>query len=393
MSWSSPHAPVGSPWVESSSATLLLHHEPRSYRSPEPLSARIIGILFTLFTAGACAALFSHRICAVKSWSRLPYIRWLVLLQYAGAFIYTIFSAVVQYGLNPDGNASVCDASALVCITLYAIMKQLLYLFLADRLHVVRSSIKSRKKSKLFLVHTIGIGICIVVLAIIFIFLRLHYLEGDVCVIGVQRVMMIIGVTFDALINVYLTSFFLYYLIKSFNILPFRTWRSAGIQSLGSNERARPLRVTINKLTSRTTIGLGITLVATITNLTTMTLMNGEVIWLCFLTCKADILLCVLVLHYMSTGVGGRDRQRHHDSSTGPSVASRRAPPARTDEPLSLSGGNTKQPYLRDISPEPSPSRGGGEAAGMSRPPHMVHKPTAVYAGPARDRDRDCDVL
>lgn len=23
-------------------------------------------------------------------------------------------------------------------------------------------------------------------------------------------------------------------------------------------------------------------------NLTTMTLMNGEVIWLCFLTCKAD---------------------------------------------------------------------------------------------------------
>ena len=30
----------------------------------------------------------------------------------------------------------------------------------------------------------------------------MHYIQDGVCIIGVQRVMMIIGVTFDALINV-----------------------------------------------------------------------------------------------------------------------------------------------------------------------------------------------
>ncbi|KAJ1324051.1 hypothetical protein MN608_10110 [Microdochium nivale] len=90
--------------------------------------------------------------------------------------------------------------------------------------------------------------------------------------------MMIIVISFDTLINVYLTSFFLYYLSKSFNLRPFKSWGSSGIQSLGSNERAQPLRAEISKLTLRTTIGLGITLIATITNLKTMTIMNGEVL-------------------------------------------------------------------------------------------------------------------
>jgi len=327
----------------------MLHHELRSYREPEPLSARLIGILFTLFTAGACAALFSHRVAAVRSWSRLPYIRWLVILQYAGAFLYTVFSSIIQYGFNADDDMEVCNASAAVCIMLYAIMKGLLYLFLADRLHVVRSSHKSRKQSKLFLVHTIGIGICIVVLAIIFILLRMHYIQDGVCIIGVQRVMMIIGVTFDALINTYLTGFFLYYLSKAFNIQPFRGAR--GIESLSSNGRAKPLEAEIKMLTKRTTIGLCITLIATISNLVTMTIMNGEVIWLCFLTCKADILLCVFVLHYMSTSGRRRARQENFSSTE------RSARPGSAQVNGNINVASIKATSLKESPLGPGPSR------------------------------------
>jgi len=92
-----------------------------------------------------------------------------VLLQCMGSFAYTIFQSIIQYAFNPDNDPVVCDASALVCIMLYAIMKgvcpttqaagnklqdlytetlQLLYLFLADRL-VRCSSATSRVRSEL----------------------------------------------------------------------------------------------------------------------------------------------------------------------------------------------------------------------------------------------------
>ncbi|KAH7027210.1 uncharacterized protein B0I36DRAFT_326668 [Microdochium trichocladiopsis] len=346
-------SPLGGARLAWATDSVMLHHDPRSYREPEPLSARIIGILFTLFTAGACATLFSQRVAAVKSWSRLPYIRWLVILQYAGAFVYTIFSSVVQYGFHPDDDPAVCNASAAVCVMLYAIMKGLLYLFLADRLHVVRSTVKGRKQSRLFLFHTIGIAFCIVVLAAVFIYLRLHYIENGVCIIGVQRVMMVIGVIFDALINIYLTGFFLFYLSKSFNLQPFKS--SRGVESLGSGERPNPLAAEINKLTKRTTIGLGITLIATITNLATITIMDGEVLWLCFLTCKADILLCVLVLHYMASS----GRQARQQFSTTERTA--RPPSAQTDRPASPKansirpGGNQRLPDLGGLEMDPAP--------------------------------------
>lgn len=57
-----------------------------------------------------------------------------------------------------------------------------------------------------------------------------------------------------------LTRIFL--LSEAFNLQPFRGAR--GIEPLSSNDRAKPLEVEIRTLTKRTTIGLGITLIATI---------------------------------------------------------------------------------------------------------------------------------
>jgi len=321
----SPH-PAARQWAD---VPALLHHDTRYYREPEPLSARIVGILFTLATAGITSAIFSRRVAAVRSWKRLPYIRWLVLLQCMGSFAYTIFQSIIQYAFNPDNDPVVCDASALVCIMLYAIMKGLLYLFLADRLHVVRSTLKSRKQSKLFLFHTIGICIKITILGAIFIYMRLHYIKGDVCIIGAQKVLMICVVSFDAAVNIYLTGFFLFFLSKSFKLHPFRSsvMASRGIHSLSSIERPQPLAKKINKLTNRTAIGLVVTLGATMINLATMTIMDGEVLWLCFLTCKADNLLCVVILNYML--MGGDDRDTRASATT-----------ERFDQPSSAQASN-----------------------------------------------------
>lgn len=190
-----------------------------------------------------------------------------VILQYAGAFAYTMISAILQYAYDPNDNENVCNAGAIICIVVYAIVKALFYLFLADRLHVVRSTAKRRWNSKLFILHTVGITFGILGILIAFMFLRLHTIQDGQCVIGVERYMMLVGVCFDGLMNIYLTGFFLYYLSRSFSFKPekgFRTPVRGGNHSVSTPSTPRQLGSEIRQLAIRTLIGLGISLAATL---------------------------------------------------------------------------------------------------------------------------------
>jgi len=156
----------------------------------------------------------------------------------------------------------------------------------------------------------VGIGIVIVIYQL----LRIFRIDDGVCIIGVQRIMMFVSFGIDVSLNLYLSAFFLFYLSRSFDLRPSRLGPRS-VESLSSAiDVPRPLVGEINKLTRRSTIGLGITLSVTTANLITLTIMDGESLWLCFLTCKADLLVNVLVLHYMSSS--GRLGPRNPHSAT-----------------------------------------------------------------------------
>ncbi|KAJ1332070.1 hypothetical protein MN608_05537 [Microdochium nivale] len=92
-------------------------------RQPEPQSARVVGIFFTIITAGICTSLLTHRVSKTRSWRRLSYIRWLVISQYGGAFIYTLIAAVLQYGYDPNINNRSCSGAAIICVVVYGLIK------------------------------------------------------------------------------------------------------------------------------------------------------------------------------------------------------------------------------------------------------------------------------
>ncbi|CRK46234.1 hypothetical protein BN1723_019948, partial [Verticillium longisporum] len=75
--------------------------------------------------------------------------------------------------------------------------------------HVVRGTKKSRFKSKMYLFNSFGmLGVYIVIAILNFIF-RITRLENGLCVIGMQKVSMIPLISFDAVVNIYLTILFL----------------------------------------------------------------------------------------------------------------------------------------------------------------------------------------
>lgn len=47
----------------------------------------------------------------------------MVLTQYAGAFIYILIAAVLQYGYDPNVFSQACSGGAIICIVVYGLIK------------------------------------------------------------------------------------------------------------------------------------------------------------------------------------------------------------------------------------------------------------------------------
>lgn len=83
----------------------------------------------------------------------------------------------------------------------------LIYLFLIERVHIVRGEIRSRQEDKLYLLNMVGlIPYCAIgVLAIVF---RVDSLDSNGrCLIGIERQTSILVIVYDLLINVFILIF------------------------------------------------------------------------------------------------------------------------------------------------------------------------------------------
>jgi len=164
----------------------------------------------------------------------------------------------------------------------------LIYVFLVEKAYIIRQSTvpKPRLKSKLYLFNSFGmLGVYVVVSVLNFIFRITRQKEGE-CVIGMQRVAMIPLITFDLLVNVYLTVLFL---------LPLRTlYGFRHIQRNPANERLRTVAF-------RTFIGSVATTLSSITNLSVLMALDGEPGWVCLMCCNLDIAFSAMVVHWVTS--------------------------------------------------------------------------------------------
>ncbi|CAH0042504.1 unnamed protein product [Clonostachys rhizophaga] len=109
---------------------------------------------------------------------------------------------------------------------------------------------------------------------------RIGYLRDDgMCIIGMERAVLIPLVIFEVIVNLYLTTTFL---------VPIRN-----LHSYDHNPR-------LKKMVIRTFVGSLATLTSTVVNIVMMTVLNGEPAWMCFMICNTDILFTTLVLHWVT---------------------------------------------------------------------------------------------
>jgi hypothetical protein len=98
----------------------------------------------------------------------------------------------------------------------------------------------------------------------------MYYLNSNhVCIIGIGRPVLIPMITWEIIINIYLTALFLDPLRKLYS---FRNKCKPGLQTMAR----------------RTFIGSIVSLLSTIVNLGVLSALNGEYAWLCLMLCNTD---------------------------------------------------------------------------------------------------------
>ncbi|KAK1705923.1 uncharacterized protein BDZ83DRAFT_685591 [Colletotrichum acutatum] len=171
---------------------------------------------------------------------------------------------------------------------------------MVDRAHIIRQTRKRRLKSKLYLFNSFGmLGVFVLVVIMNFIF-RITHFENGICIIGMEQPVLLPLISFDAAVNVYLTILFLLPLL-SLHSVKYNFWKPWTLDWRNRRIPRAPPNVRLRKLVIRTFIGSCCTLVSSVTNLSVLMALNGEVAWLCLLCCNTDIFFSALVINWITS--------------------------------------------------------------------------------------------
>ncbi|KAJ4334342.1 hypothetical protein N0V95_009191 [Ascochyta clinopodiicola] len=207
----------------------------------------------------------------------------IVLMIYVDSTLFVLGSAIIVHGLGINSSRGVCEGGILLCLICYMTTKILIYYFLVERAYIVRGSLKPRLKTKLWLFNCLFMILPYTVFVIMNFVWRITYInEKGMCIIGMQKIAMMPLIIFEVVVNVYLTLLF---------ILPLRQ-----LYSYKNNVNPK-----LNRMAFRSLIGSLATLTTSVANLTVLMALRGEPGWICLMCCNADILFCVVVLHWVTS--------------------------------------------------------------------------------------------
>ncbi|KAF2207473.1 hypothetical protein CERZMDRAFT_3662, partial [Cercospora zeae-maydis SCOH1-5] len=154
--------------------------------------------------------------------------------------------------------------------------KVLIYYFLVERSvscskWIVRGCLQKRLESKLYLFNCFGMLLPYTIAVVLNFIWRIAFIDTEgKCIVGMEIRALMPLISFEVVVNVYLNILF---------IIPLRSKR----------------------LALRTFIGSCATLLSSVVNLTVLMSVGGEPAWMCLMLCNADILFCVVVLHWVTS--------------------------------------------------------------------------------------------
>lgn len=225
----------------------------------------------------------------------MPAIRVYLIVVYFWGICFIIAVATLRFGYQIKSRRA-CLASIILCLVFYVVDKVILYLFLIERIHIVRSRRYTRLTDNWYMANiailVLGFG-SIAILSFLF---PVAELSDGKCRIGLPFKITLPLLIYDVTINIYLTGHFLYFsrpgiVPDILRRLPF-TIRSSDTRhtTLGFPRRPEDGRQdNLRKLAKRTLNGMCIMLLATTINLSILFYMSGrEEEWMCFMFCTLD---------------------------------------------------------------------------------------------------------
>ncbi|KAG6008929.1 hypothetical protein E4U54_008631 [Claviceps lovelessii] len=240
-----------------------------------PLAGRFIAIIVSLLSTTVLTMFLTQRCLAIRYWSRVPVVMWLVLAIYVDSYLFVIGSALLQNTLGANYNMKTCDSAILMCLVCYVTTK-----------HIIRGACKKRSRSKLYLFNSVGmVGVYSFIVILNFVF-RIAKLEKGECIIGMETIAMVPLISFDAFVNLYLTIIF---------IIPLRQLYSY------KNMPRTPATIRLRSVAFRTFGGAVCSLISSITNLSVLMSLDGEPGWMCLMCCNCDILFSAVVIQWVTS--------------------------------------------------------------------------------------------
>ena len=226
----------------------------------------------------------------------------ITLLVYILGILFAISAAVNVFGVGLIGQQE-CRAAIIICLVFYLGQKLMLYAFLVERTHVIRSRNTPRYKNYIYMcgIVTIVCGFTVVA-TIAFMWAVAEYDSSTGrCEIGLPARVALPLLTYDIVINLLLTAVFLYYVrpYLNGNIIAFFFDKKPSGSALGIEgevtgaEQVRGSitlpQMVLRKVIRKTFWGCILVMPSTVANMTVLAVMKGhQAGWMCLTLCTLD---------------------------------------------------------------------------------------------------------
>ncbi|KAF3042141.1 hypothetical protein E8E12_006643 [Didymella heteroderae] len=253
----------------------------------------------------------------------------LIFLLYFDSMCFVLSAAVVETGLGLAA-LGVCRGAVFLCLGFYVLSNVIMYLFLIERAHALRSPFMKRMGDWIWVVGftlTLSGFTAMGVVAFVHPIAEVSSLDGR-CRIGIPGYTTIPLVTYDVGLNILLTLVFVYLLsphirsgkpsTKAFPASRLTTClgnlcsRSKSRTSLiQANQGNQHMVKKIEKLLAKTFLGSVLVMLPTVGNMSALSALSGrELGWLCLTTCTFDVVWTVSIFHWLTGSTKDAEKRR-----------------------------------------------------------------------------------
>ncbi|KAF9102573.1 hypothetical protein BGX29_004415 [Mortierella sp. GBA35] len=220
--------------------------------------------------------------------TNINYARGLVISLYIVSWGFTTISAVLTS--TNTGNITSCTLSIFMCLSLYAMSKVIIYMFLIEKVYVVSSVTTLRRDTTLYRVNILLLTPYTIIL-ILMILNRVAVLdENDQCFIGLKPLASITLILYDIFISSWLTILFIRPLMSTTSVLQ------------------GPSKGKLRQVARRTLVGSIVALILSSANVFTLVYFKGyEDSVLCLLSCTMDVTLNACAVHWVTSRARGNN--------------------------------------------------------------------------------------